>query len=55
MQILFRLKDNSIKYKPKVKGRRNKWTTNTLLKIDDGGEDHGNSRNTVVSSRKKKE
>ena len=55
MQILFRLKDNSIKYKPKDKGKRNKRTTNILLKIDDGGEDHGNSRNTVISSRKKKE
>ena len=48
-------KDNRIKYKPKDKGKRNKRTTNTLLKIDDGGEDHGNSRNTVISSRKKKE
>ena len=41
MQILFRLKDNSIKYKPKDKGKRNKRTRNILLKIDDGGEDHG--------------
>ena len=49
------IKDNRIKYKPKDNGKRNKRTTNTLLKIDDGGEDRGNSRNTIISSRKKKE
>ena len=53
-QNLVRIKDNRIKYKPKDKGNRIKRTTNTLLKIDDGGEDHRNSRNTVISSRKKK-
>ena len=55
MKNLFRLRDNRIQYKPKDKGNRNKRTTNTLLKIDDGGEDYGNSRNTVISSRKKKQ
>lgn len=55
MSKTYWIKDNRIKYKPKDKGKRNKRTTNTLLKIDDGGEDHGNSRNTIISSRKKKE
>ena len=53
-QNLVRIKDNRIKYKPKDKGNRIKRTTNTLLKID-GGEEYGNSRNSVISSRRKKE
>ena len=55
MSKTYWIKDNRIKYKPKDKGKRNKRTRNILLKIDDGGEDRGNSRNTIISSRKKKE
>lgn len=36
---VFRLKDIRVKYKPKEnKGKKNKRTTNTPLKIEDGGK-----------------
>lgn len=54
-QNLARMKDNRIKHKPKDKANRIKRTANALLKIDDGGEEYGNSRNSVISSRRKKE
>lgn len=53
MHTVFKLKGRVLSIKEtKEKGRKCKRTTNIPLKIGYGSEDLGNSRNTVIISRK---
>ena len=53
MCIVLRLEEGILTIKEtKEKGKKCKRTTNVLLKRGYGGEDLGNSRNTVIINRK---